>query len=272
VSTAPRLTQDRLTEEEMGQLVEPAFQRFERGDLEDARREFDRLLGSASPELSGDLLTAFGVLIYNTATDDRLKRAALPYLERAIPAQERRFGLEHPEVALALNTFADAVFDLEPVDPPRSVDEALGRALSIRLRTLGPRNTETLHAMIRLAEVKGLPSRTNGDPARISEAASLFEEAARARETILDAADFQSAEAIRFAAARMYVQNCRFTESGVAGEAVDGRGRDGDPPDPVIVFPDIDLGKEDGRGGRPANFDNLDDPCYRAALDKFVGR
>jgi tetratricopeptide (TPR) repeat protein len=230
-------TKDRLSGDRMSRLVARPISTVERRGLAEGKAAFDRLLaqirarhGHGSVQVA-DLLVAFGVRLYTLgqATDDRrLREEALPYLEAAIPAYRAAFGATHPEVAVALNTYADALRALHEDNPPESAETALAEAYRIRLAALGPNNPETLATLRYLAGVRGHPSRTRGDPARIEAAAALF------RELIAHSPNDRrrdSAPYVHTAFARMYAQN------GMAAQARDQlrlaaeRTRNWDAPD-----------------------------------------
>ena len=228
-SPEPTYTKDRISNERLLQMVEQPLARAEAGDLAAAQRQFEAQLERSRPQDAPDLLTAFGVGLFTRGLEtdsEPLLRAAVPYLERAVPATAGRFGPEHAETALALTTYADALRKLSPDDPPRAADEAYARAYRIRARTLGTGNAETLYSLLRLAQVKGLASRTGGDPARIAEAAALFEAVVRGREANPHQPESESPENARFALIEMYVANGRIeeaTEVALTSEAVTGR-------------------------------------------------
>jgi hypothetical protein len=130
------------------------------------------------------MLTAMGVelfIVAPDAADDSPKRAlqsaGLTYLERAIPATRDAFGAEDPEVALAETDYIDATLELDRTNPPPDVDAYARKAYRIRLARLGPGNGETIAAMMELARIDGLPSRTGGTPDKVKAAAALMEQA-----------------------------------------------------------------------------------------------
>jgi tetratricopeptide (TPR) repeat protein len=225
----PTYTQERVSNQELAAMVAGPLDLAERGDLSGAQREFETLLKRSRPEEESDLLTAFGVGLHSLGDaeeDDPYRRASIPYLERSVPAAIRRFGSGHPEVALALNTYADALRSLSPDDPPRQVDQAYARAFAIRERTLGRINAETLFALFRLAQVQGLPSRTGGDPARIERAAAMFRAVIQGREANPDQPSSESAENVRLSLVEMYVRNrdmAKAVEVARTTELVDAR-------------------------------------------------
>lgn len=214
----PSATQDRLSPTEMEAMVAGPLEIARGGDLPGAQRAFEALLAKSDPGQAADLLTAFGVGLYVEGAGEadglRFRRASVPYLERAVPAAEQRFGPNHPETALALNTYADVLRTLSPRDPPREADRAYARAHAIREKALGPDNAETIFALFRLAQVKGLPSRTGGDPARIAEAAEMFRAVIRAREKNADPDPRAGTpENARLSLVEMYVANGRMAEA-----------------------------------------------------------
>lgn len=190
----PPLTKDRLSTEQLEAMVAESLAKVDAGDLAGGQHAFEVMLARASADEASDLLTAFGVGLYNRSKLDApdvpaeqskaaadLLRAAVPYLQRAIPAAIGRFGPDHPEVALALTSYADLRWLADGNNPDASVDRALTEALRIRLAALGPANTETLDGHMRLATLKALPSRTGRNPIRVAEAAALFQTAIAAR-------------------------------------------------------------------------------------------
>jgi hypothetical protein len=208
--SAPTYTKDRLSNERMLQMVAGPLDRARAGDLPGAQRAFEAQLAQSDPKEASDRLAGFGVGLFTQGLETDsvpLMRAAVPYLERAVPATAARFGAGHPETALALNTYADALRKLSPLDPPRQADEAYAKAYRIRRQTLGPNNAETLYALLRVAQVMGLPSRTRGDPERIAESAALFEAVVRGREANPDQPEYEPPENARFALMEMYVAN-----------------------------------------------------------------
>jgi hypothetical protein len=157
------VTNDRLSPESMDALVAGPMAALRKSGLAAAQKAFDALLadavnkhGKGSVE-EADLLTAFGVALDIEGIDrgdEKLERAALPYIERAIPAYRAAFGPRHPEVALALNSYATLLhnFHDKALDP--AAEAALVEAISIRTEKLGPDNPETKTAEAELAELR----------------------------------------------------------------------------------------------------------------------
>jgi hypothetical protein len=214
-------TKDRLSPERMAALVSVPMSIVETDGLPAGKAAFERLLAAArvahgerSVEVA-DLLTAFGVGLYTFGQDSedrRIGEASIAYLEAAIPAYRAAFGDAHPEVAVALNSYADVQSALHENDPPQSAETALEEAYRIRLGAFGPTNIETLASLRYLARARGLPSRTRGDPARIEAAAGLFRQLI-ARSSNDAQPRYLSAPYGRTALARMCARN------GMAGEA-----------------------------------------------------
>lgn len=222
----PAFTADRISPEALDAMVAAPVAKVAAGRLEEGIRAFEAQLAGASAADKADLLTAFGVAVYKmglSSGDDRLRRAALPFLERAIAVTAARFGAEHPETALALNTYADALRALSPDDPPREVDALYQRAYDIRVRTLGPGNLETLAVLLRIAQLKGHPTRTGGDSAKAEAAAALFEQVIKGRELNPEQPDYETAEDARFELIRMYVLNGAVAKAAAIARAADDK-------------------------------------------------
>ena len=212
VASAPT---DRLTQERMAELVAGPMAIVERRGLQAGKAAFDRVLAAmrARPGVRSvqvaDLLTAFGVGLYNFGmerNDQPIKEAAIPYLEAAIPAYRGAFGDDHPEVAVALNSYADAQWQLHQDNPPEGVDASREEAHRIQSAASGPRSIHALATLRYLAVLKGHPSRTRGDPARIEAAAALFRQLISLSPDEANP-DYLSARYARTAFARMYAQN-----------------------------------------------------------------
>lgn len=204
-----------MSKAERDQMVADPIALIESGSKEAGLAMFERLAEAqrrnGKPTVrSEDLLSAFGVRLYEIDQ----KALSVSYLERAEREAEQVYGPIHPEVALALNDIADVMRSRES-DPPPAADEALKRALSIRQTTLGPMNGETLMTQVYLAEIEGLPSRTNGNPERIDAAIGKIEHAFAISDrspnlTLRDRAD------MLFQEARLNVLNHRLDEGQAA--------------------------------------------------------
>lgn len=156
-------TKDRLPPERMEQLVAGPMSLLQKSGLSAAQKDFDTLLtaavrkhGNGSVE-EADLLTSFGVELFLDDIDEddpAVGRASVVYLKRAIPAYRAAFGARHPEVAVALNSYADALLQVEGDTARPEAESALEEAYSIRLATLGPENGETKSTARDLASVR----------------------------------------------------------------------------------------------------------------------
>ena len=182
---APR-TEDRISPEALRAMVAAPMRVFEKSGLVPAQQAFETLLadtirkrGPGSVE-EADLLTAFGVAIDRIGSDrsdDALERAALSYLERSIPAYKAAFGPRHPEVALALNSYATLIHNLRDPSLYAKGEAALMEAVAIRTEALGPDNPETKTAQALLDTLRSAPAR---DAASATATASLLDAAAKA--------------------------------------------------------------------------------------------
>lgn len=213
VASAPT---ERLTPERMAELVAGPMAIVERRGLQAGKAAFDQVLaamrarhGPRSVQVA-DLLTAFGVELYKFGMerdDGPITEACIPYLEAAIPVYRAAFGDTHPEVAVALNTYADAQIPLDQDNPPESAFAALDEAYRIRLSALGAANAVTLSNLRRLAMLRSRPSWTRGESARIEAAAALFRQLIARSPTAAEPDYSLSAPVERTALARMYAQH-----------------------------------------------------------------
>ena len=156
-------TKDRLSPESMDALVAGPMALLKKSGLDAAQKAFEALVvdavkkhGKGSVE-EADLLTAFGVALDLEGidrSDEKLERAALPYVERAIPAYRAAFGPRHPEVALALNSYATLLHNFHDKALDTAAEAALVEAISIRREKLGPDNPETKTAEAELAQLQ----------------------------------------------------------------------------------------------------------------------
>jgi hypothetical protein len=106
---------------------------------------------------AADLLEAFGVELYTLGSEDGdqgSSQASLTYLREAILHYRKAFGPEHPEVAVALHSFADADIGLNGDRLTPEAQAALEEALRIRRGRLGPDNPETRATEVRLAHLR----------------------------------------------------------------------------------------------------------------------
>ena len=216
-------TKDRLSTARMEELVARPMSLVEAKGLAAGQQAFEQDVSTARQRYGersvevADLLTSFGVNLYILGLDRddlQLKQASLAYLEAAIPAYRASFGAAHPEVAVALNSYADVEIALQKDDPPANAEAALEEAYRIRVAALGPDHAETRSSLFSLAELKGDPARTQGDAKRIAAAAELFVQLISITPNQPELG-MESAPLRRFALAQMYAEN------GMGNEAAD---------------------------------------------------
>jgi hypothetical protein len=170
-------TNERLSDVEMERLAERPMDLVERGDLAGGKRQFELEFASILKRKGersltpGDMLTAFGLGLRREEHDTE----AIPYFRRAVAAYRTAVGPNDPELALALHTLADSIYD-NPRDPqtappPDEVMAAMNEALRIRRASLGPNNAETAITYVRLGRLNGHPALTAGDEVRVDAAA-----------------------------------------------------------------------------------------------------
>lgn len=116
-----------------------------------------RVAGQAAAITCADLDESFGVLVYTeglTGGPSRLKADALPFLERAVGSYRAALGDRHPEVALALQSWADVLIALDRAGNAPRARQAYCEAFRIRFAALGPTDKNTgaaLAEVLRLA-------------------------------------------------------------------------------------------------------------------------
>jgi len=162
-------TKDRVSPEALDALVKGPMAAVRKSGLEAGQAAFAALLAKAAKGSvrRADLLTGFGVALYMEGSDrgdEAMERAALPYIEQAIPAYKAAFGPRHPEVAVALNSYATLATNLGDPKLRPAVEAALVEALSIRTGKLGPDNAETRATVAYLNQVRD-PQSTDLDAA-----------------------------------------------------------------------------------------------------------
>nr|WP_232307019.1 hypothetical protein [Sphingomonas sp. Y57] len=232
-----------------------------KGRLGDAERLLSRSMASErSPRVRADLLAAFATQLFLHAPklDDPTSTLVLDYLDRAVDAYRLVLGAGDPEVATALIRRAEVERLLHPDDPAPWTDMAYQQAYRIRFERFGATSPVTLGTLIPMAELAALPSRTQGDPAKIEAAAALLRQAADGAATSQD----DRAQAVR-AEALETLQ--RF-------EAAYGAGRS-DGPRPQIMTAGaaqqcvgVNLNEAILFSGEPAQFEMLHDRFARAGL------
>lgn len=166
------VTKDRLSTDAMDVLAAAPMTVLKTSGLAAAQKAFDQLLSKTRQEKGAgsieeaDLQTSFGVALYMRGLDEDavdLKRASLPYLERAVASYRSAFGTRDPEVAVALNSYADAMLGIRDEALQPKAKAALEEAVAIRKERLGQDNPETKSATEDLARVGAPPD--DADPA-----------------------------------------------------------------------------------------------------------
>ena len=158
----PPETKYRLPPEMMTEMVAEPMAALRAGGVAAGREAFEQLRRTAAARYGpesvriADLHMAFGVELYMRSMiteDQELLRASRDYLHASIPAYRATFGTTHPDVALALNSYADVEIKLHGDRVTPQAEAALREALRIRLATLGPKNIETLATQDALATI-----------------------------------------------------------------------------------------------------------------------
>lgn len=217
----PAETKDRLSDADMEELVKRPMTLVRQGDVTRGVELFESMLGEAQAEHGqdsvevGDLLTSIGVFLYmeaRSSDDPAVGQASIKYLAMAIDAYKGAFGPVHPEVALAINSYADVLRQLAPgASIPPEVIPLLEEALRIRVVTLGPQHTESRSNMTRVANLKA--ENAGGDASTIAEAESLYRQALRGAPTDSEADRVTGAVSIRLKLARLLAENGRRDEA-----------------------------------------------------------
>lgn len=210
-----RETKDRVSDKQIENMVAGPMAAVRKSGLTQGEATFNRLLkktedqrGENSVQVA-DLLTAFGVQLFTEGKlidDNNLKSASLPYLKKAVEVYRAAFGRNHPEVALALTTYADAALGIDGDAVPPGSEEALQEAARIRLQALGPSNAETRATYLTIAELHGRPARILGQQQRLGEVQTEFEKLIAAAPNDPALRD-TSAPMIRFVLANIYAKN-----------------------------------------------------------------
>ncbi len=208
----------RLDHETMTALLGPVAVHLERGELGKARAGFERQLAAISlregPQsmTAADHMMAFAVTSFIAQGADVAANDVLALMERALAIYTARLGREHREVALVLADIGTIGLELDPDDPSPRTFAALEESLRIRTIVLGRGHLETVTTLANVAEVRGLPSRTNGDPARIEASAAMFRQAIDDFGTQV-VQPGSGAVTVRLRLARMYASNQLWSEA-----------------------------------------------------------
>lgn len=178
-------TKNRLSSERLEELVAGPMDVVRQNGLGAGKASFEQLLakerghhGAESHQVA-DLLMAFGVGLYLEWRENKSPEssdAAIHYFAESVAAYRKAFGSDHPEVAVALSTYADAIEQTESDVPPEKVEAAEREALAIRTSRLGEANLETRASMLSLANFLRLQSKRMEDPSAV-EAEQIYRKA-----------------------------------------------------------------------------------------------
>jgi tetratricopeptide (TPR) repeat protein len=156
----PRETKDRIPAEQRQDMVAGPLALLRAGRAAEADAAARKLVDTAEARgdtmMVADLLTSYGVERFVDGDQDRARdtrSAAIPWLREAVAAARRAWGPDHPETALALTDLGDVLRLVAPNAPGAEAEQALREAYAIRLKTLGPRNVETLASERALADI-----------------------------------------------------------------------------------------------------------------------
>lgn len=145
----PGETKDRLPPELLAEMVEGPMAAVRGRGLAEGDAAFERLVASERSDRVriADLTMAYGVELYNewweTKENRALLQASRERIRSSVPLYRAAFGPAHPEVALALNSFADVEAELNG-ETSAQAEAALREALKIRSDALGPNHKETI--------------------------------------------------------------------------------------------------------------------------------
>jgi hypothetical protein len=224
-----RTVPERITAKQLAELVAEPASLIGKGDFVAADAAFARLLAARSARHGAeslavaDHLTAFGLALFGPhgedARDKEGRVRSLAYLRRAIPIYRRVFGA-HEEVALAINSYADAALIVSADEVPDDLDALLEEAVAIRAAASGD-PAALANILMAFGDVRGAPSRTRADAAAIEASAAIYRRAMPllAEESLSPGPDNRFEAHFRMAA--MYVRNGRPADAeAVAAEAV----------------------------------------------------
>ncbi len=205
VTPATAEFEDRLPPDRIDQIVSGPIGLVKQGRLADGESLLVSLRGETDDALArADLTEAFGVSLYVEAegSDETLMRASARYLWDAIEEYRMAVGARHPEVALALVSFADVARQFTPDDPPPLVEASYREALFIRAAIYGKDAPITLSTLVPLATAISAPAHLKRNPDVAQQAEGLLR---ALLDTVGEATDSDS-ESIRYSAQRELVR------------------------------------------------------------------
>lgn len=219
----PRETKDRISAEALAEMVREPVDLVEAGRRAEADAAFRKLLaeaethGKAGAIRAADLLTAYGIELYKEGDADEggdTRRAAIPWLRKAVAATRSAWGPNHPETALALQNLADVLAKISPDSPGAEAEQALREAYRIRVQALGAGNGETLYTAETLANlVSAGPDAAALESHRAAEAEGLYRQAIRGISASRAVNPLEIGVGARLHLARLYARTGRIREA-----------------------------------------------------------
>lgn len=120
------------------------------------------------PLTRADLLMTIGVVHRKMG----LYSEAIPFLEEAVEIRTRELGVEHAEVAAALNDLGVAHLSSGDLDQAETL---LTRALGLRERALGPESIEVAHTLLNLSNLSQRTGRFDEATSFVQRAQAIYE-------------------------------------------------------------------------------------------------
>lgn len=235
-SPLPVQYEERLPPADIDRLVAAPILHVREGDIDQALAMMEAMVvRSTSPLHKADLVEAFGVALYVESISDpepRLPTLALAYLKRAIEDYRTALSVDDPEVATALNSYADAYKMIHPDDPSDEVGQALRETYRIRKVAFGDRAPITLSTLSNLAEIESSPQRLKEDARAKARAEKTLKDITQATR---NAADADSAGVWLSSQDRLVRLNLRAGDfAGAAAAYLELRNHQGHLEDPAV--------------------------------------
>ncbi|HWW12853.1 MAG TPA: hypothetical protein VN018_10060 [Brevundimonas sp.] len=146
---------------------------LDKGDLARAEQQVEAMIARAPDAAErGRIMTAWAIALMTHHSD---KGDALPWLRRAVGEARQAYPADSRLLAMSLGDYGSFEVRERGARTSPEAEDALVEAVDIQRRILGPGHVETLSTSVSLGTLRGLPARTQGDPARIAAAARLFE-------------------------------------------------------------------------------------------------
>lgn len=159
--------------EVLERLVEGPREALRKGGFAQAERQVEAMLARAPDAAErGRIMTAWALALMNQDFDHG---RALPWMRRAAGEARQAYPRDSRLLAMSLGDYGTyEIIERGPLTSPEA-EAALVEANEIQKRILGPGHVETLSTGVSLGRLRGLPERTQGDPAWIAAASRLFE-------------------------------------------------------------------------------------------------